>query len=68
MTNPLISVIITCFNQEKQIIKTLQSVLSQTYKEWECIIIDDGSTDNSEGAIRRPCQRSILREWSQNNK
>ena len=52
MTNPLISVIITCFNQEKQIIKTLQSVLSQTYKEWECIIIDDGSTDNSEGAIK----------------
>ena len=52
MTNPLISVIITCFNQEKQIIKTLQSVLSQTYKEWECIIINDGSTDNSEGAIK----------------
>ena len=52
MTNPLISVIITCFNQEKQIIKTLQSVLSQTHIEWECIIINDGSTDNSEGAIK----------------
>jgi len=52
MINSHVSVIITCFNQEKHIIKTLQSVLSQTYKEWECIVIDDGSTDNSEGAIK----------------
>ena len=52
MTNSLVSVIITCFNQEKQIIKTLQSVLNQTHINWECIIINDGSTDNSEGAIK----------------
>jgi len=52
MTNSVVSVIITCFNQEKQIIKTLQSVLNQTHIVWECIIINDGSTDNSEGAIK----------------
>ena len=52
MKNSLVSVIITCFNQEKQIIKTLQSILNQTYKEWECLIVDDGSTDNSAKIIK----------------
>lgn len=45
--NPLVSVIIPCFNQDEYIIETLQSVLNQTYTNWECLIIDDGSTDNS---------------------
>ena len=43
----LVSIIIPCFNQENFIQKAIESVLEQTYSNWECIIIDDGSTDNS---------------------
>lgn len=42
-----ISVIIPCYNQEKYIQETLDSVLLQTFSDYEVIIINDGSTDNS---------------------
>ncbi|WP_431158317.1 glycosyltransferase family 2 protein [Winogradskyella poriferorum] len=48
---PLISIIIPTYNREKLLIETLDSILLQTYENWECIIIDDGSTDNSETII-----------------
>ncbi|MEK9179603.1 MAG: glycosyltransferase family 2 protein, partial [Patescibacteria group bacterium] len=44
---PLVSIIIPVYNKEKWIVQTLRSVASQTYENWECLIIDDGSTDNS---------------------
>lgn len=44
---PLISIIIPLYNKDFIIKKTLQSVLEQTYKNYEVIIINDGSTDNS---------------------
>ena len=47
----LISVIVSCYNQSEFIAETLDSVLCQTYDSWECIIINDGSTDNSEDII-----------------
>lgn len=43
----MISVIIPLYNKEKSIVSTLQSVFSQTYQDWECIVINDGSTDES---------------------
>lgn len=42
-----ISTIITCYNQESFLNETLSSIAAQTYTNWECIIIDDGSTDGS---------------------
>jgi glycosyltransferase involved in cell wall biosynthesis len=43
----LISVIVPCYNQAQFLDQTLQSVLNQTYSNWECIIVNDGSPDNT---------------------
>ena len=51
--NILISIIIPLFNSEKYINDTIQSVISQTYKNWELLIIDDCSTDNSKNIVRK---------------
>ena len=47
MGNPLVTIIVPLFNKEKYILATLRSISGQTYKNWECIISDDGSSDNS---------------------
>lgn len=44
---PLVSVIINCFNGEKYLRETLDSVVTQTYKNWEIIFWDNQSTDKS---------------------
>ncbi|MFS4471680.1 glycosyltransferase family 2 protein [Chryseobacterium sp. T20] len=45
--NPKISVIVPCYNQARFLDESLQSVLDQTYENWECIIVNDGSPDNT---------------------
>ena len=47
MPNPKISIIVPVYNLENYIEKTLEQLISQTYKNLEIIVIDDGSTDNS---------------------
>jgi glycosyltransferase involved in cell wall biosynthesis len=44
---PKVSVITPCYNLEKFVGKTIESVLAQTFTDWEYVIVDDGSTDNS---------------------
>ena len=42
-----VSIVIPLYNKDKFIIDTLKSIYAQDFKNWECIIIDDGSTDSS---------------------
>lgn len=45
---PKLSIIIPCFNAERTLESTLQSVLDQDFQDWEVIIVNDGSIDNTE--------------------
>lgn len=45
--NKLVSIIIPAFNRSELIGKTLDSIIAQTYTNWECIVVDDGSTDET---------------------
>ena len=47
----MISVIIPLYNKEKSVAKSLQSVLSQSYKDFEVVVVDDGSTDASASIV-----------------
>lgn len=47
MSKPLVSIIIPTYNRAHLIGETLDSVITQTYTNWECIIVDDVSTDNT---------------------
>ncbi len=51
--NPLITVICLCYNHAEYVIESLQSVINQTYKSIELIVVDDCSSDNSVSIIRK---------------
>ncbi len=50
---PQVSVITPCFNASKYISQTIESVINQTFTDWEMIIIDDGSKDNSVDIVEK---------------
>ena len=56
MYTPLVSIIIPTFNRANLIGETLDSILAQTYENWECIVVDDGSTDGTEELLKRYVQ------------
>jgi hypothetical protein len=49
----LVSVIVPCFNHAHFLSETLECILAQSYSEWECIVVDDGSKDNTKEIIER---------------
>lgn len=62
----MISIVIPLYNKRKYIGTTLQSVLDQTFTDYECLIIDDGSTDGSE-LIVKSFKDSRLKYFRQEN-
>lgn len=56
---PLVSIIIPTYNRVHLIGKTLDSISAQTYTHWECIVVDDGSTDGTDELLADYCERDI---------
>ena len=59
MNQPLVSVLIANYNHEDTITETIKSILNQTYKNMQIIIIDDGSTDDSWNLIKQFADQRI---------
>jgi len=55
--NSLVSVIIPCYNQAKYLPDSLGSIYNQTHQIWECIIVNDGSPDNTEEVALEWCKK-----------
>ena len=66
--NPVVTVYLACYNYSKYVEQSIESVLSQTYKKYEFIIIDDGSTDGSRDIILRYVENPNVRVIFQENK
>lgn len=54
---PLVSVFVACYNHEKYVKETIESIINQTYKNIELIVIDDGSKDNSPKVIQELAEK-----------
>ncbi len=63
---PLFSIIIPTYNRAHILPRTIASVLAQTYSNWECIIVDDGSTDTTKDLIASYSDTRIKYVYQQN--
>ena len=55
--NPLLTIIIPTYNRAHLLGETLDSVIAQTYPNWECIVVDDGSCDYTEELLEFYCEK-----------
>lgn len=63
---PLVSVVIPTFNRKKMLLEAINSVVEQTYKNIEIIIVDDGSSDGSCEAVGAMADSRIRYYWKEN--
>lgn len=56
---PVITIIVPIYNSSKYLKECLDSILIQTFKEWVCYLINDGSTDNSQNIIDEYCKKDV---------
>lgn len=54
--SPLVSINLCCYNSEKYLDATLQTIFAQTFRDWELVIVNDGSSDATEQIIQQHCQ------------
>lgn len=64
--NPLISVLLSMYNDEQYIKKSVLSIIHQSYQNWELILIDDGSQDNTYNIVKQ-MKDSRIRIYRQKN-
>lgn len=59
VSQPHISVIVPCYMQAHYLDTSLKSVLDQSYNNWECIIVNDGSPDDTEAVALQWCEKDV---------
>ncbi|MCK7589902.1 glycosyltransferase [Subsaxibacter sp. CAU 1640] len=64
LTNQLVSIIIPTYNRADLLPQTLDSIWDQTYENWECLIIDDGSVDNTKAVVASYVQKDPRFKYS----
>ena len=67
INNPLVSIVINCYNGEKYLRKSIESILDQSYKNLELIFWDNHSTDQSRNIIKSYDDSRIKIFFSQNH-
>lgn len=60
MTQPLVSIVVTCHNYAQYVALAVESALAQTYPRIEVVVVDDGSTDDSAAVLARFAERIVL--------
>lgn len=50
-SSPAVTVVVPCWNEERFVHATLESVRAQTFQDWECVVVDDASTDASAAVV-----------------
>lgn len=66
MTTPLISVVIPSYNRGELIADTIESVLAQDFQDFEILVVDDGSTDNTADVVRNVGDSRVRYIWQSN--
>lgn len=67
IASPLVSIIMPLYNAQKYVAEAIQSVINQTYTNWELIIVNDESSDNSL-ALAKEFENEKIKILNQENK